>query len=421
MPRSKATQYLDNDELSTFEPRQLTEEIRRLRQMEKLILRKKLAMEMKLQNVIAERDMYKRKYLESQSKLEQLNSNPFPVAVVEKIITEDENRAVVRLISGQMFVCRYDPNLEIHEGDNVALHQRSMSIVEVLPSFIDPNVLAMELMTLPDTTYKHIGGLSQEIMEMREVIELSLNQPEIFQEFNISPPRGVLLYGPPGTGKTLLAKAAANAAHAKFLKLAAPELVQKFIGEGARLVREIFKKAREEEGPVIVFVDEIDAIAARRTAENQSGEREVNRTLMQLLAEMDGFANNHNIRLIAATNRIDILDPAILRPGRFDRILELPLPDEASRQAIFKIHLNKTPKYGIDICQLARRSEEFSGADIKAVCMEASMIALRERLKNTKKPRKRVMQKDLLEAIENFRTKRKVQSYPANQSFGLYA
>ncbi|UYP45362.1 Proteasome-activating nucleotidase [Candidatus Lokiarchaeum ossiferum] len=421
MPRSKATQYVDNDKLSTFEPNQLTEEIRRLRQMEKLILRKKLAMEMKLQNVLADRDMYKRKFLEAQTKLEQLNLNPLPVAVVEKLITEDENRAVVRLISGQMFVCHYDPNLAIHEGDNVALHQRSMSIMEVLPSFIDPNVVAMELMTLPDTTYEEIGGLSQEIMEMREVIELSLSQPEVFKEFNISPPRGVLLYGPPGTGKTLLAKATANGAQAKFLKLAAPELVQKFIGEGARLVREIFKKARDEKGPVIVFVDEIDAIAAHRTAENQSGEREVNRTLMQLLAEMDGFENNDNIRLIAATNRIDILDPAILRPGRFDRIIELPLPNEASRQAIFKIHLKKTPKYGIHLEELAQRSDELSGADIKAVCMEASMIALRDHLNNTKKARKRVLQKDLLKAIENFKTKRKIQSNPPTQSVGLYA
>ena len=421
MPRSKATHYIETDDLSSYETRQLTDEIRRLRQREKLVLRKKLAMEMELQNILADRDMYKRKYYEVHTKLEQLNTNPFPVAVVEKIISDDDNRAVVRLISGQMFVCKYDPNIEIHEGDNVALHQRSMSIVEVLPSFVDSHVSSMELSILPEESYANIGGLSQEILEMREVIELSLTHPEAFEEFHISPPRGVLLYGPPGTGKTLLAKAAANAAHAKFLYLAAPELVQKFIGEGARLVREIFLKAREEQTPVIIFVDEIDAIAAKRTSENQSGEREVNRTLMQLLAEMDGFANNQNIRIIAATNRIDILDPAILRPGRFDRIIELPIPDEDSRKHIFEVHLKKIPKYGINLDELARKSGDFCGADIKAVCMEAAMIALRERLSTTKKSRKRVLQKDLLKAIELFQEKRKIQPYFTPQSQGLYA
>ncbi len=424
MPKSQTKRYTDNherNEFSSYETSHLTDEIRRLRQREKLVLRKKLAMEMELQNIIADRDTYKRKYLDAHTKLEQLNSTPFPVAVVEKIIQEDENRAVVRLISGQMFVCKYDPNIQIHEGDNVALHQRSMTIMEVLPSFIDANVTAMELLTKPEETYASIGGLAQEILEMREVIELSLTHPEAFQDFNISPPRGVLLFGPPGTGKSLLAKAAANAAQAKFMYLAAPELVQKFIGEGARLVRELFKKAREETGSIIIFVDEIDAIAAKRTADSQSGEREVNRTLMQLLAEMDGFGNNSNIRLIAATNRIDILDPAILRPGRFDRIIELALPDEASRHAIFKIHMKSIPKYGINLDELAHLTNEFSGADINAVCMEAVMIALRERLKNSNKSRKRVLQKDLLRAIEAFKEKRKIQPYLVSHSTGLYA
>ena len=299
-------------------------ELDRLRKQEKLTVRKAIELEMELQSARADRDMFRRRYLDAQAKLEQMTSTPYPVGVVEKVLKGNTERTVVRLLSGQTFVCKYDANLKIKEGDMVALHQRSMAVIEILPPMIDPNVSAMEMLERPAENYSIIGGLNDQLLEIREVIELSFTDPDAFKVFNITPPRGVLLHGSPGTGKTLIAKAVANATNAKFLYLAAPELVQKFIGEGARMVREIFKIAREN-APVIIFIDEIDAIAAQRTNESQSGEREVNRTLMQLLAELDGFSLNEQIRIIAATNRIDILDPAILRPGRFDRIIELQI------------------------------------------------------------------------------------------------
>ena len=301
----------------------------------------------------------------------------------------------------RLFV-HYSPDLQIKEGDIVALHQRSMAIIEVLPQLTDPLVTAMELVDKPTEIYEDIGGLEEQITEIREVIELPLKDPEAFKVFNITPPKGVLLYGPPGTGKTLIAKAVANATNAKFIRLAAPELVQKFIGEGARLVREIFRVAREN-SPAVIFIDEIDAIAAKRTDEGQSGEREVNRTLMQLLAEMDGFTKNNKIPIIAATNRIDILDPAILRPGRFDRIINLPLPNPLARRSIFQIHMRGLPTYGVNFEELLEKSEGLSGADIHAVCVEAAMFALRDRLKG--KNRTKVMQKDFLSAINKVRNK----------------
>jgi proteasome regulatory subunit len=292
--------------------------------------------------------------------------------------------------------------MQIKVGDIVALHQRSMAIIEILPALTDPLISAMELIEKPLEAYDDIGGLEEQLTEIREVIELPLKDPEAFKIFNISPPKGVLLYGPPGTGKTLIAKAVASAANAKFIRLAAPELVQKFIGEGARLVREIFRVAREN-APVIIFIDEIDAIAAKRTDEGQSGEREVNRTLMQLLAEMDGFSKNCNIPIIAATNRIDILDPAILRPGRFDRIINLPLPNKEGRESIFKIHMRSMPVSNLVMPEIVEKTEGMSGADIRAICIEAAMFALRDRLKG--KTRNKIIQKDFVNAIEKVKNK----------------
>lgn len=395
------TSTTSNSDIQT-EINRLEEQINQLKQNEKINLRRAIELEMELHSAKADRDLYKRRYLDAQAKLEQLTSTPLPVGSVESIVPDNRYRAVVKLISGQTFVCSFAPDMQIHEGDIVALHQRSMAIVEVLPPMVDPMVTAMELIDRPTENYEEVGGLENQITEIREVFDLPISDPEAFKTFNISPPKGVLLHGPPGTGKTLIAKAVAHATNAKFIRLAAPELVQKFIGEGARLVREIFKMAREK-APVVIFIDEIDAIAAKRTDEGQSGEREVNRTLMQLLAEMDGFTANNNIPIIAATNRIDILDPAILRPGRFDRIIMLPLPDVEGRKHIFKIHMKNLPCYGIKLEELAQKSEGMSGADIKVICTEAAMFALRDRLKG--KVRNKIFQKDFLLAIEKVRNK----------------
>ena len=203
---------------------------------------------------------------------------------------------------------------------------------------LDPVVTGAEIIDKPNITYDDIGGLSKQMLELREAVEDPLNRPELYKKVGIEPPKGVLLVGPPGTGKTLMAKAVANATKATFIRLVGSELVQKYIGEGARLVRELFELAKEK-APSIVFIDELDSVGAKRADVATSGDREVQRTLMQLLSELDGFTPTGDVKIIGATNRPDILDDALLRPGRFDRIIEVGLPDVEGRQQIFKIHL----------------------------------------------------------------------------------
>jgi proteasome regulatory subunit len=230
----------------------------------------------------------------------------------------------------------------------------------------------------PDVTYADIGGLDEQMQEVRETVEMPLDRPEMFDEVGINPPSGVLLHGPPGTGKTMLAKAVANQTDASFIKMAGSELVHKFIGEGAKLVRDLFEVARENE-PAVIFIDEIDAIASKRTDSKTSGDAEVQRTMMQLLSEMDGFDERGEVRLIAATNRFDMLDEAILRPGRFDRLIEVPKPDDEGRELIFQIHTrDMNVDDDVDFAELAALAADASGADIKAVCTEAGMFAIRD-------------------------------------------
>ena len=236
----------------------------------------------------------------------------------------------------------------------------------------------MEVEEKPDVSYAQIGGLEEQIVEIKETVELPLKKPDLFTDIGIEPPKGVLLYGPPGTGKTLLAKAVAHETNATFIKIVASEFVKKYIGEGARLVRGVFELAKEK-APSIIFIDEIDAIAAKRLKSSTSGDREVQRTLMQLLAEMDGFEGRGNVGIVAATNRPDILDPALLRPGRFDRFIEVSIPNEDGRKEILKIHnKNMTLDEDFDIDLVSSLSEGASGADLKAICTEAGMFAIRE-------------------------------------------
>jgi len=261
----------------------------------------------------------------------------------------------------------------------VALNQQSFSIINILPVEKDPSVLSMEIEEKPSFTYNDVGGLADQIEEIRETVELPLLHPEYFKKVGIEPPKGVLLYGPPGTGKTLVAKAVAHETNSVFIRLIGSELVQKYIGEGARLVRELFKLAKEK-SPSIVFIDEADAIGAKRLESSTSGDREVQRTLMQLLAEMDGFSPRGDVRIIAATNRPDIIDPAMLRPGRFDRLIEIPTPNYEGLIQIFNIHTRKMNiNKDIDIKELASRVDSATGADVKAICTEAGMFAIREK------------------------------------------
>jgi proteasome regulatory subunit len=302
----------------------------------------------------------------------------------------------VKSSTGPHFVINYSKLLDeklLSPGSRVALNQQTFSIVDVLPAEKDPSVSGMEIEEKPDIDYNSIGGLEEQIIEVKETVELPLKKPELFEKIGIEPPKGVLLYGPPGTGKTLLAKAVAKETNATFIKIVASEFVKKYIGEGARMVREVFDLAKEK-APSIIFIDEIDAVAAKRLTSSTSGDREVQRTLMQLLAELDGFESRGDIGIVGATNRPDILDPALLRPGRFDRFIEVPIPNEDGRREILKIHTAKMSlSEEADIDLLASLTEGISGADLKAICTEAGMFAIREE-------RDEVLVADFMDAVD---------------------
>jgi proteasome regulatory subunit len=265
---------------------------------------------------------------------------------------------------------------KIETNTRVAINN-SLTIVRVLDRSVDVRAKVMELVEAPDIAYEQVGGLESQIQEIRETVELPLTNPKIFADIGIEPPRGVLLYGLPGTGKTMLAKAVAHESKATFIHMSGSELVHKFIGEGAQLVRDIFQMAREK-APSIIFIDEIDAVGSIRTHDGTTGSAEVNRTMMQLLAEMDGFRTRGDIKIIAATNRIDILDPALLRPGRFDRIIEIPMPSFEGRLKILQIHAAKMKREeDVNLEEIAKLTVEASGADLKSIVVEAGMNALR--------------------------------------------
>ncbi|ADG13398.1 proteasome-activating nucleotidase [Methanocaldococcus infernus] len=324
--------------------------------------------------------------------------------IVDKI---GERKAIVKSSSGPSFLVNIshfvNPD-DLTPGTRVALNQQTLTIVDVLPETKDYRAKAMEIEERPNVRYEDIGGLDKQIQEIREVVELPLKHPELFEKIGIEPPKGVLLYGPPGTGKTLLAKAVARETNATFIRVVGSELVKKFIGEGASLVKDIFKLAKEK-APSIIFIDEIDAIAAKRTEALTGGDREVQRTLMQLLAEMDGFDPRGDVKVIAATNRLDILDPAILRPGRFDRIIEVPPPDEKGRLEILKIHTRKMNLKDVDLEKIAKLTEGCVGAELKAICTEAGMNAIREL-------RDYVTMEDFLKAIDKVMGKKKEKKEP---------
>ena len=307
----------------------------------------------------------------------KLKQSPLFVATVEELT--DDGVIIKQHGNNQEAVTEVTDELmeELEPGARVAVNN-SLSVVRRLDDETDVRARVMEVEESPEVSYEDIGGLEEQIRDVREAVEIPLENPGMFDEVGIDPPAGVLLHGPPGTGKTMLAKAVANQTDATFIKMAGSELVHKFIGEGAWLVRDLFQLAEDRE-PAIIFIDEIDAIASKRTDSKTSGDAEVQRTMMQLLSNMDGFEERGNIRIIAATNRFDMLDEAILRPGRFDRLIEVPKPDEAGRELIFRIHtrgMNVAEE--VDFEGLAARTDGASGADIKAICTEAGMVAIRD-------------------------------------------
>jgi len=364
--KKKREDAKDGEYLITY-TRHLEKRLRNLETEKQLLDAERLRLEQELHSL--------------RNEIDRLREPPLVSATIIDFI-DDKGRAIVKSSTGPSFVVnasRKVKNEKLTPGMRVALNQRTFAIMEVLPTKIDPFVKGMEVIdSIPDITYGDVGGLKDQLQEVRETVELPLKKPELFERIGIEPPKGVLLYGPPGTGKTLLAKAVAHETEATFIRIIGSELVQKFIGEGARLVREIFNMAKEK-APTILFIDELDAIGSQRLKIATSGDREVQRTLMQLLSELDGFEMRGDVKIIGATNRVDILDPALLRPGRFDRMIEFPIPDEEAREAIFKIHTRKLRiEEKIDINRLVSLTEGATGADIKAISTEAGMFAIRK-------------------------------------------
>ena len=313
------------------------------------------------------------------NEMERIKAPPLIVATLRDVLPD--NRVIVKSSTGPDFVVtvsEYCPPEDLIVGSRVALNKQTLSLMNVLPSSVDPVVSGAEIMEKPDISYDDIGGLKEQMLELREAVEDPLLRPELYEKVGIEPPKGVLLVGPPGTGKTLMAKAVANATNATFIRMVGSELVQKYIGEGARLVRELFELAKEK-APSIIFIDELDSVGAKRLDVTTSGDREVQRTLMQLLSELDGFTPTSNIKIIGATNRPDILDDALLRPGRFDRIVDVGLPDHDAREQIFSIHLKRMSiAEEVSPNKLADLTEGASGAEIKSICTEAGMLAIRD-------------------------------------------
>lgn len=326
------------------------------------------------------------------NELERYRRPPLMVCEIKEMMENGKN-AIIRVPNGNEFYVEVSNSFRGASGDAVLVEQKNLTVIEKITGSFKFNVEKYVIIEKPTITWKQIGGLSREINEVVEVVELPLKKPELFKKVGIQPPKGILLHGPPGTGKTLLAKAVAASTNSTFIQVVGSELVQKFIGEGARLVNEIFQLARAK-APAIIFIDEVDALAARRVDMGTSGEREVQRTFMQLLAEIDGFMPLDNVKIVGCTNRMDILDPAILRPGRLDRIIFVDIPDEDGRMEIFKIHsANMTLDKNIDLKKVIKNMEGFSGAEIRAACTEAGYFAIR-------KDRTKIFEKDLLEAIE---------------------
>merc|ERR1719431_1801076 len=332
---------------------------------------------------------------EERSRVDDLRGSPMSVGTLEEII--DDNHAIVSTSVGSehyVYIYSFVDKDQLEPGCTVLMNHKVHAVVGVLSDDTDPMVTVMKLEKAPTESYADIGGLDTQIQEIKESVELPLTHPEYYEEMGIKPPKGVILYGPPGTGKTLLAKAVANQTSATFLRGVGSELIQKYLGDGPKLVRELFRVA-DEHSPSIVFKDDIDAVGTKRYDSNSGGEREIQRTMLELLNQLDGFDSRGDVKVIMATNRIETLDPALIRPGRIDRKIEFPLPDEKNQEEDFGIHTGKmTLSDDVDLEEYIMSKDDLSGADIKAICTEAGLLALRER-------RMKVTQEDFKKSKEN--------------------
>lgn len=322
--------------------------------------------------------------------------------VIRKI---NSSKYIVKTSHGPRYVVGIKVGLDCDFGMRVALDVTTLTIMQVLPREVDPLVFKMSKEDPGAVDFKEIGGLSEQIRKLREVVELPLKNPELFKRVGITPPKGVLLYGPPGTGKTLMARALASTLDVTFLKIVSSAVIEKYIGESARTIREMFTFARDNQ-PCIIFMDEIDAIGGKRSNDSSSSDREVQRTLMELLAQMDGFHELDRVKIIMATNRPDILDDALLRPGRLDRKVEIPLPNDTGRREILKIHSKKIKTEGFDedlMNTLVNLSAGFNGADLRNVCTEAGMNAIRDE-------RDTVLSDDFVKAVRKIGDTKKLET-----------
>jgi len=321
----------------------------------------------------------KNELVRAKEELKRIQSVPLVIGQFIEMI--DENHGLVSSTSGSNYYVRILSTLDreqLKPNSSVALHRHSHSVVNILPPESDSSIQMMQITEKPDVSYQDIGGLDVQKQEMREAVELPLIQAELYQQIGIDPPRGVLMYGPPGTGKTMMAKAVAHHTTAAFIRVVGSEFVQKYLGEGPRMVRDVFRLAREN-SPAIIFIDEIDAIATKRFDAQTGADREVQRILIELLSQMDGFDQQTNVKVIMATNRADTLDPALLRPGRLDRKIEFPLPDRRQKRLIFQtITAKMNLAEDVDLELYVNRSERITAADMQSICQEAGMQAVRK-------------------------------------------
>merc|ERR1711981_363149 len=323
---------------------------------------------------------FEKRNKKQRDKLDDHMGTPLILGILEEII--DDSHCIVNTThTGEIYVSILsivDKDL-LEPGCTVILHFKALAVVGIMSEQTDPSLNVMKVEKAPTESYADIGGLEKQIQEIKEAVELPLTHPELYEEVGIKPPKGVILFGPPGTGKTLLAKAVANETSATFLRVVGSEMIKKYLGEGPKLVRDIFQCA-DDNSPCIIFIDEIDAIGSKRYSSKSSGTREIQRTMLELLTQLDGFEERKEVKVIMATNKIDNLDPALIRPGRIDRKIEFPIPDIKTKRRIFDIHTEKmTLSNNVKFENIISAKDELSGADIKAVCTEAGLLALRER------------------------------------------
>lgn len=321
----------------------------------------------------------KKEYLHAQEEVKRIQS--VPLVIGQFLEAVDQNNGIVGSTTGSNYYVRILSTIDrelLKPSASVALHKHSNALVDVLPPEADSSITMLSADEKPDVAYSDIGGMDIQKQEVREAVELPLTHFELYKQIGIDPPRGVLMFGPPGCGKTMLAKAVAHHTTAAFIRVVGSEFVQKYLGEGPRMVRDVFRLAKEN-APAIIFIDEIDAIATKRFDAQTGADREVQRILLELLNQMDGFDQTVNVKVIMATNRADTLDPALLRPGRLDRKIEFPMPDRRQKRLIFatitgKMNLSED----VDLEDYVARPDRISGADINAICQEAGMQAVRE-------------------------------------------